>query len=135
MSPAAHQQSDLHPPGAGGGPQSRVDDGPEPAPGTGSQNATRSDRLTVVFFLTVPPPDPVSPERLGVLGQREEVHDGDEDKLAGVVDDGQDGGEVVCAPAGRDLRGGALREAPEARTNQRGGAGERGGASLTFDFF
>lgn len=90
--------------------------------------------LTVVF-LTVPPPNLVSPERLRVLRQREEVHDGDEDKLAGVVDDGQDGGEVVCAPAGRDLRGGALREAPVGWANQRGGAGERGGASLTFDFF
>lgn len=65
----------------------------------------------------------VSPERLRVLSQRQQVHDGDEDKLAGVVDDGQDGGEVVRAPAGRDLRRGALQEAPEAWTNQRGGAG------------
>lgn len=116
MRPAAHQQSDLHPPGAGGGPQSRVDDGPEPAPGTGSQNAT-------VVFLTVPPPNLVSPERLRVLRQREEVHDGDEDKLAGVVDDGQDGGEVVCAPAGRNLGGGALRESASGvdQSERRGG--------------
>lgn len=71
-----------------------------------------------------PRPNLVSPDWLRELWGGQEVHDGDEDKLAGVVDDGQDGGEVVCAPAGRDLRGGALREAPETWTNQRGGVGE-----------
>lgn len=75
-----------------------------------------------------PQPDLVSPERLRVLRQREEVHDGDEDKLAGVVDDGQDGVEVVCAATGRDLGGGALQEGAETWTNQ------RGGAALTFYF-
>ena len=36
-----------------------------------------------------------SPEWLGVLRQRKIVHDGDVNEFLGVVDDGQDGGEVV----------------------------------------
>ena len=43
------------------------------------------------------------PGRLRVLGEGDEVHDGDVDEAAGVGDDGQDGREVVCAAACRDL--------------------------------
>lgn len=48
-------------------------------------------------------PSGSSPEWLRVLRQRQVVHDGDVNKSVGVVDDGQDGGEVVGAAAGGDL--------------------------------
>lgn len=49
------------------------------------------------------------PQWLCELRQRKVVHDGDVDKLLGVVDDGQDGGKVVGATAGRYLSRGTLQ--------------------------
>lgn len=123
ISPAAHQQSNLHPPGAGCSPQSRVNDRPVPVPA--QEGRTQRDLLWLVdssevTVVTPSKPNLVPPDWVRVLHQWQDLHDGDEDELAGVVYDGQDGGEVVCATAGRDLRGGALQEAPDTWTNQGG---------------
>ncbi len=54
--------------------------------------------------------DESSPEWLCELRQREIVHDRNVDEFVGVVDDRQDGGEIVWAAAGWDLRRGTLHD-------------------------
>lgn len=52
----------------------------------------------------------LSPEWLCVFRQREIVHDRDVNEFLGIVDDRQDGGEITCTSAGRELRRGTLQE-------------------------